>query len=229
MPGYGRLSVSEAIRLQKRLARRVRQEAFTGPIRVIAGADAAFSPDGRWCLAAVVAMSWPQMVPLTQAQAACRLDFPYIPGLLSFREAPAVIAAAGRLPLRPDVLLIDGQGWAHPRRFGLACHVGVELGWPAIGCAKSRLIGTHRPVGQRRGCCCRLLDGGQLIGKVLRTRDGVKCLYVSVGHRIELDQAVRIVLRAASGCRLPEPARRAHQAVTKLRHKVPMDSDLVPW
>jgi deoxyribonuclease V len=145
--------------------------------------------------------------------------FPYIPGFLSFREAPAVLKACAKLRTTPDVLMLDGQGYAHPRRFGLACHVGLWLGIPCLGCAKSRLIGTHRESGKKAGSLAALKDKDEVIGHVIRTRDGVQPVYVSVGHRIDLPSAVRVVLAACRGCRLPEPARAAHVHVNDLRRK----------
>lgn len=217
------IDVSAAIELQKRQARRVREIPLGRPIQTIAGADAAFSPDGRYCVAAVVVLDWPDMKQIDWATAVKKVQFPYIPGLLSFREAPAVLAAAQKLKIRPDVMIIDGQGRAHPRRFGLACHVGVELDWPTIGCAKSRLIGTHRPPGPKKGSCCQLKDQHQVIGMVLRSRDAVKCLYVSVGHLTDLSGAVNLVLRCCRRYRLPEPVRISHQLVGRLRSKVALD------
>jgi deoxyribonuclease V len=143
--------------------------------------------------------------------------FPYVPGLLSFREAPAVIEAVTALTERPDLLMCDGQGIAHPRGLGLASHVGLWLDLPTIGVAKSRLCGAHRPVGLRRGCRVRLVHDGRVVGSVVRTRTSVKPLYVSIGHRITLPEAVGWVLRAARGYRLPEPNRRAHLLVSSFR------------
>ncbi len=208
------------IALQKELARQVRQCPLEGPIHRIGGADAAFSPDGKHCLAAVVVLAWPELQRVEIAHARAPLDFPYIPGLLSFREAPAILAAARALREPPDVLILDGQGLAHPRRCGLACHVGVQLDWPTIGCAKSRLIGQHRHVGPKRACQCTLRDGTDIIGKVVRTRTNVKPVYVSVGHRVNLSQAVRFVLDACTRYRLPEPTRLAHHAVTQRRSQL---------
>jgi len=136
--------------------------------------------------------------------------FPYVPGLLSFREAPATVEAVEKLHRRPDLLMCDGQGLAHPRRTGLACHVGLWLDIPTIGAAKSLLCGEHREPGARRGCRAALRHDGETVGLALRTRDGVKCVYVSVGHRITLGEAARWVLRAARFYRLPEPTRQAH-------------------
>jgi len=154
---YSQLNVAKAIEQQRRLAKKVLERPFFGKIRLIAGADASFSRDEQYCIAAVAVFSWPDLEVIETEEAVKPLDFPYIPGLLSFREAPAVAAAARKLKQKPDILLIDGQGRAHPRRFGLACHVGLDLGWPTIGCAKSRLIGEHRPVGRKKGCQCRLM------------------------------------------------------------------------
>jgi len=214
----GRLSYADAVQLQRLGAEQVSRNRLEGRIRRVAGADAAFSRDGTKSIAVVTLLSYPEMELLEYAQALLPIEFPYIPGLLSFREAPVVLAAARKLKECPDVLLIDGQGVAHPRRFGLACHVGVELGWPTIGCAKSRLIGEYRQPGLKKGCHSRLLDGKEVIGTVLRSREGVRCLYVSVGHRVELRQAEQIVLRCCKGYRLPEPTRQAHQLVSKLRY-----------
>ncbi len=210
-------SPAEAIKWQKQWARRVRIEQIATPIKTVAAADMAITPDGRHCVAAVLVMRMPDMAILATAHARLQLQVPYIPGLLSFREAPAVIAAARRLSITPDVLLVDGQGLAHPRRFGLACHIGLALDWPTIGCAKSRLIGDYQEPGLNKGCRRRLTDKGEIIGAVLRSRRGVKCIYISVGHRAELEQAVKLVLQCCRRYRLPEPARHAHQLVTKLR------------
>jgi len=143
--------------------------------------------------------------------------FPYVPGLLSFREAPAVIEAVRRLSEPPDLLMCDGQGVAHPRGLGLASHVALWLDVPTIGVAKSRLCGAHRDVATKRGSKAQLKLGGRVIGTVLRTRDRVKPLYISVGHRITLAEAVRWTLAATAGYRLPEPTRQAHLAVAKLK------------
>ena len=166
--------------------------------------------------------SWPELPSarplevLHWSHCAMPCTFPYVPGLLSFREAPAVIAAIEQLPLRPDLLMCDGQGLAHPRGLGLACHVGLWLDVPVIGVAKSRLCGEFRPPGRRRGCHTRLLLEGRAVGSVVRTADGVRPLFVSVGHRIDLAGAIRWTLRCARGYRLPEPTRQAHIRVSFL-------------
>jgi deoxyribonuclease V len=211
------IAPSQAIQLQKRLAGRVAETPLTGEIRTLAGVDCTVSPDGRRILAAAVLCDAKTMRTLAVATAEAECTFPYVPGLLSFREIPAVLKALKNLPLRPDLLMCDAQGRAHPRRFGLACHVGVLLDIPAIGVAKSLLVGDHRPPGFKRGGSARLVYKGEVVGRVLRTRDDVKPVFVSVGHRVTLEQAVRWTLRCCRGVRLPEPTRRAHQEVTRLR------------
>jgi deoxyribonuclease V len=143
--------------------------------------------------------------------------FPYVPGLLSFREAPALLAAIRRLKAEPDAFLFDGQGLAHPRRFGLACHVGLLIDRPSVGCAKSRLIGRHAEPDTHRGATAPLTDGEQRIGTVLRTRDGVKCVYVSIGHRVTLATAEQLVLACCTRYRLPEPTRLADLLVARAK------------
>jgi deoxyribonuclease V len=209
------LSVAEALALQERLRPLVgRGEALAlDQIRMVAGLDAAYWEDGgigRGRAAAVV-LSFPDLEVVERATADTEVAFPYVPGLLSFREAPALLAALERLTTRPDVLLCDGQGYAHPRRFGLACHLGLYLGRPSIGCAKTRLIGTHDEPGPDRGDSAALMDGVEEIGAVVRTRARTRPVYVSVGYRIDLPTAVAVVLRCARGYRLPEPIRLADQ------------------
>lgn len=213
----GSYSVAQAIDLQRQLADRVSFGPLAETVRSVGAADVTFCPNGKNAIAVVVVLSFPGLEPLDRAEAIVPVEFPYVPGLLSFRELPAVLAAYRRLATEPDVLMADGQGFAHPRRFGLACHLGVSLDTPTIGCAKSRLIGTYRQPGIRKGCCCRLMDGDEQIGAVVRSRTAVKWLYVSVGHKIELQQAIRIVLRCCDRYRLPKPAHMAHRLVSRLR------------
>ena len=184
-------------------------------MRYIAGVDAAFSTDNKCCLAAVVLWDRKNHTPVEQHFAWRRLTFPYIPGLLTFREAPAIIEALRRLQRAPDVLLCDGQGIAHPRRFGIACHLGILTELPAIGCAKSRLIGKYREPGPEKGSISPLVDGEERLGSVVRTRNRVKPVFVSVGHRIDLATAEQTVLACAIRFRLPEPIRLADQLAGK--------------
>ncbi len=181
----------------------------------MAAGDVAFSPDGRELTAAWLVWDVRERAVREVATARRPVRFPYVPGLLSFREAPALLAAARRLVIEPDVFLLDGQGRAHPRRFGLACHVGVLLDRPAIGCGKTLLCGRYDEPGHRFGASTPLLDDGEIIGRAVRTRPGARAVYVSIGHRVELAGAVRAVLACCGGVRIPEPARLAHQAVTR--------------
>lgn len=210
--------------MQKRMAQQVSPAPPDREIQLVAGLDAAFSPDGKQCLSAVVLWDVRARRVIEQHTAARRLMFPYIPGLLSFREIPALLAALRKLEQSPDVLMCDGQGLAHPRRFGIACHLGVICDLPALGCAKSRLIGTHAEPGSRRGSQAALEDKGEVIGSVLRTQDGVKPLFVSLGHRMNLVTAERLVLDCAIQYRLPEPTRLADRLVAAARR----DSILSP-
>jgi len=214
------LSPKEAAALQRRLAARVRIERPSGPIRFVAGLDAAFSRDGRRCLAAAVVWDCELRRPVEEEVAEVPLKFPYIPGLLSFREAPALLAALDKLRRAPDALMCDGQGVAHPRRFGIASHMGVFCDLPSVGCAKSRLTGAHEEPGLRRGSWTPLVDGGEQIGLVLRTRDRVRPLYVSVGHKMDLETARELTLRCGAGFRLPEPTRLADRLVAEAKKKL---------
>jgi deoxyribonuclease V len=181
--------------------------------RFVAGLDGAFSPDGSQCIAGVVLWDLRERRVAEQHTATGKLSFPYIPGLLSFREIPAWAAALRKLRQAPDVLLCDGQGIAHPRRFGIASHLGVLCGLPAVGCAKSRLVGRHDEPAARRGSRAPLRDKDEVIGTVLRTQTGVRPVYVSIGHRIGLAFAEALVLDCALKYRLPEPTRLADRLV----------------
>ena len=209
----------QAIAIQKQLAPLVRQVKLHQPVRYIAGVDAAFSPDKRHCLAGVVLWDREDQVIVEQQLGVRPLIFPYIPGLLTFREAPAIIAALRNLQRRPDVLLCDGQGIAHPRRLGIASHLGLLVDLPAIGCAKSRLIGSYQEPGQEKGARVPLLIGQEQVGSVVRTRERVKPVFVSIGHKIDLPAAEQIVLACATRYRLPEPTRLADQLVAAAKRQ----------
>jgi deoxyribonuclease V len=199
--------IDEAQRLQSELAGRVRCVPLGKTPHFVAGVDAAFS-EGQ-VFAAACLYGLPSLEPVEDSTAVKALRFPYVPGLFAFREGPAIVDAVKALKQRPDIVLVDGQGIAHPRRFGLASHLGVLLRLPTVGCAKSRLVGEFLKPGPERGCRSPLRIDGETVGVVLRTRDGVRPLFVSPGHLIDVDTSVRIVLETCAGFRIPEPLRRA--------------------
>jgi deoxyribonuclease V len=211
------VSVPEARALQERLRQRVVAEDRLGQVRRVAGVDVSYDRGSPVLYAAVVVLDARTAEPIEAAGVRARASFPYVPGYLSFRELPAALEAFEGLRHRPDLVVCDGHGRAHPRRFGLASHLGVWLDLPSIGCAKSVLIGQYREPGARRGCHTRLRADGETIGEAVRTRDGVKPVFVSVGHRVSLPTARRWVLELARGVRLPETTRAAHREVNRLR------------
>ena len=168
-------------------------------------------------IAGVVVYKYPEMEELERAHAEVRLEFPYVPGFLSFREIPALLAALEKLKRVPDLLFCDGQGFAHPRRMGLATHLGIVLDRPTIGCAKSILIGEHGRLGNENGAWAPMMDGGETIGAALRTRTGVKPVYVSQGHRVSLETAIRMTLSVGDGVRIPRPTWDADRFVSELK------------
>ncbi|MCK6456646.1 MAG: endonuclease V [Phycisphaerae bacterium] len=207
------------MRLQQRLATRVIQTPLVRPPRLVAGGDISFSPNGDRLLAAWVVWDARERRIVEAVLAERPVRMPYIPGLLSFREAPAMLAAARKLRCEPDAFMLDGQGLAHPRRFGLACHVGVLLDRVTIGCGKSRLCGAHDTPANTAGASKPLLDRGETIGRAVRTQPDTAPIYVSVGHRIDLHGAVRIALACCTNFRVPEPTRLAHHQVTQAARK----------
>ncbi len=204
------VSPQEAEAIQRRLAPLVQEMPLSLMPRTIAGIDVGVS--GEVARAAVVVLTYPDLRPMEQVAAEKPVSFPYVPGLLSFREVPVILDALHRLSALPDLLMCDAQGRAHPRRLGLASHLGVLLDKPTIGCAKSRLLGTHDEVPDIPGAWVPLIDQGEIVGAALRTRAGVHPLYVSVGHRVDLDGAVKLVVACCRNHRLPEPTRLAHLA-----------------
>ena len=214
--GSPSLTPAEAIALQKELAGRVELRPLPARFHVLAAADLSYLPS-RELIAVVVTFSWPGLQLLEKVHVRRPVEFPYVPGLLSFREAPALTAAFHKLERRPDVFLCDGQGLAHPRRFGLACHVGLLLDIPTVGCAKKRLCGTHDPVGIEKGSRSLLSLDGDPVGYVYRSRTGVKPIYVSPGHKADLESSLALVERCVRRYRIPEPLRVAHNTATLLR------------
>lgn len=206
------LSPAQARALQDELRGLVcLEDALPSQPNRIAGVDVGYEDGGRTARAAVALLDYPSLGPVTQIVVRTPVRFPYVPGLLSFREAPAILSALAELTQTPDLILVDGQGYAHPRRMGIACHLGLLTGLPTIGVGKTRLVGTHGEPPAERGGWCPLIHHDEIIGAVLRTRVGVKPLYISPGHRICLDTAIRWVLACTPRYRLPEPIRCAHR------------------
>ena len=206
------LPIEEAERLQRELALKVIKEKTFGEIKLVAGIDVGFKGDEA--IAGVVVLEYPEMREVERVTAKTIVPFPYIPGLLAFREGPPIVAALEKLRNEPDLLILDGQGIAHPRRMGIATHIGVIFDKPSIGCAKSRLTGSYNEPGLEKGAWSYLYDGPEIIGAVLRTKDKAPPLFVSIGHRIDLQTALEIVLACCRGDRLPEPTRLAHLLVS---------------
>jgi deoxyribonuclease V len=212
------VSVREAIALQDELRSRVVPRPPSGfAPRLVAGADISIEKFSTRGFAGIVVVDAKTMETVDQATAVVEIGFPYVPGLLSFRELPAVQRAWDALETKPDVIIFDGVGYAHPRRFGLACHGGVMLDTPTIGCSKSILVGRHGPLAEERGASADLIDRGELVGVAVRLRAGVAPVYVSIGHMIDLPTAVSVVQSMGSGFREPETTRRAHRLVNQLR------------
>jgi deoxyribonuclease V len=207
-----------AVAIQEKLrGRLILEDRLSRDIRVVAGADISCSKGDDRVYAAVVLLDAGSLDVLEEAAWCGRALFPYIPGLLSFREGPALLRAFEKLRTRPDVILFDGQGIAHPRGFGLAAHMGLLLDVPAVGCAKTRLVGAFEEPGAKRGRHSPLVQDGRVIGAVLRTKECVKPVFVSQGHRVSLDRAVEIVLQCSRRYRIPEPTRQAHILVNRMR------------
>lgn len=209
--------MARARAIQEELRGAVLEREPRGAVRLVAGADVSFDRRSPWLHAAVVVLGLPDLELLEVATATREASFPYVPGYLSFREIPVLLDAFAKLRSVPDLVVCDGHGRAHPRRFGIASHLGVLLDRPTLGCAKSRLVGEVREPGPRRGAHVRLRHEGETIGEVVRTREGTRPVYVSVGHRVTLPWARRMVLRLAPRFRLPEPVRAAHAASNRVR------------
>jgi deoxyribonuclease V len=226
----------EAREIQEDLRKKWEENDRLGPIRKVAGLDAAFvlkesqafkRKSSRWnalreanrAIGGVVVFAYPEMIEVERAFAEVALEFPYVPGFLSFREIPVLLAALGKLRRIPDLLFCDGQGYAHPRRIGLATHLGIVLDAPTIGCAKSLLIGKHGTVGRKRGEWAALDDGKEVVGAAPRTRDDCKLMYISQGHRVSLETAVHMTLAVDSGTRVPRPTREADRFVTEVKER----------
>ena len=209
------VSPKEAVAIQRELASRLVIEDRLGPVHAVAGVDVGFEQQGRVARAVVAVFSFPELEPLEECLARRPTPFPYVPGLLSFRELPVILEALGQLEHIPQLLLCDGQGIAHPRRLGVAAHLGLVTDIPSIGVGKSRLVGDFQEPGPNRGQRSPLTDKGELIGTVLRTRDKVKPVFVSPGHRVSQESAVEYVMACTPRYRLPEPIRAADRLASR--------------
>ncbi len=213
------LSPKEAAQLQLELRARLSRHRDFASIRTVAGADIAVH--GATGYAGVIVYSFPDLREIERQSARLPLSFPYVPGLLAFREGPVLLEAFARLRTEPDLLLFDAHGYSHPRRFGLACHLSVVLDKPGIGVAKSLLIGRHKQPRDKVGAWVPLVDAGETIGAVLRTRAGVRPIFISIGHRIDLDSAIELTLACCDGFRIPKPTREADHFVARLKRSEP--------
>ncbi len=206
------VSIAQALEIQQRLAVQVSKRSEVTTPRFIAGVDISAGKGEGMATGAVVILEYPELREAETKVAQGKLNFPYIPGLLSFRESPLTLAACQKLTITPDLILVDGQGIAHPRRLGLASHLGLFLNTPTIGCAKSILCGNHEVLGDEPGSYTEVADRGEIIGVALRTKLRVKPVYVSIGHMVDLNAATCWVMNCCRGYRLPEPTRLAHLA-----------------
>lgn len=207
-----KVTTAQAQAIQRSLAAQVSKRNELNSPRLIAGVDISGQNSQGIATGAVVVLSHPELNVVEVEVAEQEVNLPYVPGLLSFREAPVILSACEKLSNTPDLILVDGQGIAHPRRLGLASHLGLLLDVPTIGCAKSRLWGKHEPVAAQVGCYEQLKDGDEVIGAVLYTKNGSKPLYISIGHKVDLENAIQWVMVCCRGYRLPEPTRLAHLA-----------------
>ncbi len=214
------LSPQEAMEVQKELAPEVREEPLPWDrLKLVAGVDVSFARGSSTGFAGAVAMEYPSLQVVEKAGARGTFTMPYIPGLLSFRETPLIIKAMENLKNYPQVILVDGNGVAHPRGLGLASHLGIILDIPTVGCAKSRLLGHHLESGSQKGEWVPWYHQDRLLGAVVRSREGTKPIYVSVGHRVTLEDVLQLVLSCCPRYRIPEPIRAAHREVNRLREK----------
>lgn len=223
-PEEWNLSPEEASDLQKRLAGSVRLQPLPDDFQILGSSDIGYVPAANKLVAVMLTFRWPSLEPMESIHVIAPITFPYIPGLLSFREVPALLEAYRRLERPPDVLLCDGQGIAHPRKLGLASHVGLCLEIPTVGCAKKLLCGKHGPLDPQRGHYTPLNYRGEVVGYVYRSRDNVKPLYISPGHMADLASSLKVIESCMGRYRLPEPLRKAHQLATDLRNKLASSS-----
>lgn len=214
---YESLSPAQAIELQKQLRNQINLAPLTKPIQTIAGADISFNKYEETVYAGIIVLSFPNLQEVAKATVISKATFPYIPGLLSFREIPSLLKAWDLLSIKPDLMVLDGQGIAHPRRLGIATHFGLVTNTPALGCAKSLLIGKYETLPEAVGSTSLLYDHDEVIGAALRTKFKVNPVFISPGHKITLEQSLEIMKQCVTDYRIPEPTRKAHLLVNKVR------------
>ena len=214
----------EAIQFQKELKKKISLKKSFNNIKIVAGADVSYYKNNM--IAGIVILKFPQLEIIEKKSSVSSVNFPYIPGLLTFREGPSLLEAFKKIKITPDVILFDGQGIAHPRRMGIATHLGLFLDRPTIGCAKSRLSGKYTLVGEKKGDYALLKEGEEVLGAVLRTRKKVKPIFVSPGHKIDLPNSMEIVLKCIVKYRLPLPVREAHIFVNQIRNNLALGMNI---
>ncbi len=214
---YESLSPAQAIELQNQLREQICIQPLAKPIQTIGGADISFNKYEETVYAGIIVLSFPSLQEVARATVISKTTFPYIPGLLSFREIPSVIKAWNQLSVKPDLMVLDGQGIAHPRRLGIATHFGLVTDTPALGCAKSLLHGKFEVLPEAAGSTSLLYDQGEVIGAALRTKFKVNPVFISPGHKINLEQSLEIIKQCSSSYRIPEPTRKAHLLVNQIR------------
>ncbi|MEZ4887221.1 MAG: deoxyribonuclease V [Chitinophagales bacterium] len=211
------LTPKEAIEVQQELRGKVRIEPMSKPLEYIAGADISFNRGEDTVYVGMVVLTYPGLIEVDREVLTDEATFPYIPGLLSFRESPLLIKAWQKLTIKPNLIVADGHGIAHVRRFGIACHLGLLTDTPTIGCAKKIFVGTHEDLGEEQGSVADIHYKGEIVGAALRTRKNVKPVYISAGHKITLAEAIEVMKNCALNYRIPEPTRQAHLMVNELR------------
>jgi len=214
---YESLSPAQAVELQKQLRDQIKIEPLLKPVQTIAGADISFNKYEETVYAGIVILSFPGLQEIAKSTIISKTTFPYIPGLLSFREVPALLLAWDQLQIKPDLLVLDGQGIAHPRRMGIATHFGLVTDTPTLGCAKSLLTGKFETLPETAGSQSFIYDQEEVIGAALRTKNKVNPVFISPGHRIDLEQSLEIIKQCVNGYRIPEPTRKAHLLVNQIR------------
>lgn len=214
---YKDISPGEAVEIQNKLRTKIETKPLHKAPDTVAGADISFDRGSDTVHAAIIVLSFSDLEPVAGSLVTSRMSFPYIPGLLAFREMPALLKAWDQLPQKPDVLIMDGHGLAHPRRMGIATHFGIEVDHPTMGCAKNILIGTHQEVGMEKGATSDLMDEGEKVGLVLRSRTNVNPVYISPGHKLSFKNTYDILMQVLTKYKLPKTTRLAHRWANKLR------------